>query len=87
MAAILFLVVILGLLLAGRAQALAAEYGSEPLLRFQFWQLALVAFVPLVWAAHVAATAKLVAFAAVAAAFGVSAVRARHAHDADDLDF
>ncbi len=87
MAAILFLVAILGLVLAGREQAHDAEHGSEPLLRFQVWQLALAVFVPLVWAAPAATTSKLIAFAAAAAAFAVSAVRARHAHDVDDLHF
>jgi hypothetical protein len=51
MAAILLLVVILGLLVAGRAQALAADDGSA--LRLQVWQLGLGAGVMLAVAAHV----------------------------------
>jgi hypothetical protein len=52
MAAVLFLVVILGLLVAGRAQAIAAEDGSA--LRFQVWQLGAGAVVLLAFAAHFA---------------------------------
>ena len=48
MAAILFLVAILGLLFAGRTQAQAAE-GSKPLFRFQVWQLGLALVLPLVY--------------------------------------
>ena len=87
MAAILFLVVMLGLLAAGRAQALAAEYGSEPILRFQVWQLAVAALVLLALVAHVATVAKLIGLVAAGAAFAVSVVKARHAHDVDDLHF
>lgn len=87
MAAILILFVILVLLLAGRTQALAADYGSEPLLRFQVWQLALAVLVPLIFAVEVSTIAKAIAVIAAAAAFVVSAVRARHVHDADDLHF
>ena len=45
MAAILFLVAILGLLVAGRTQAQAAD-GSKPLFSFQLWQLALALVLP-----------------------------------------
>ena len=87
MAAILFLVTILGLVLAGRAQAHADDYEREPLLRFQVWQLALAVLVPVLWIAQLATPAKLVAVAAAIAAFAVSTVRARNAHDVDDLHF
>ena len=87
MAAILFFFVTLGLLLAGRAQAQAAEFGSEPLLRFKVWQLALAALVPLLWAAQVATAARLIVFATAAAVFARSALNAEHAHDVDDLHF
>jgi len=50
MAAILFLVVTLGLLVGGRAQALAADDGSA--LRFRVWQLGLGGLLLLVFAAH-----------------------------------
>jgi len=87
MAAILFLVVMLGLLAAGRAQALAAEYGSEPILRFQVWQLAVAALLLLALAAHAPTAVKVVGLGAAAAAYAVSVVKARHAHDTDDLHF
>ena len=57
MAAILFLVVILGLVVGGRAQALAADDGSA--LRLQVWQLGLGGFVLLVFAAGFALGAPL----------------------------
>ncbi len=87
MAAILFLFVTFSLLLAGRAQVHATEYGSEPLLRFKVWQLALAAFAPLLWVLQVATTARLIVFAAAAAMFARSALNAEHAHDVDDLHF
>jgi len=87
MAAILFLVVILGFLAAGRAQALAAEYRSESLLRFQLWQFLVAALLLVALAAHVAMIAKVIGLVATAAGFGVSVVKARHAHDVDDLHF
>jgi hypothetical protein len=86
MAAILFLVVLLGFVLAGREQA-HAVYGREPLLRFQLWQLALGLVLPLLFVAEVPALAKVVAVAATAAALSLSIRKARHAHDADDMYF
>ena len=88
MAAILFLVAILGLLVAGRTQAQAADYGSEPLFSFQVWQLGLALVLPLVCAAaEVPTVAKVIAVVATASAFSFSVFRARHAHDFDDLNF
>ncbi|TML17229.1 MAG: hypothetical protein E6G33_03125 [Actinobacteria bacterium] len=87
MAAILFLVAILGLLLAGRTQAQAADYGAKPLFSFQLWQLALALALPIVCAASIPMIAKLIAVAATAFAFAFSVFRARHAHDPDDLYF
>jgi len=87
MAAILFLVAILGLLFAGRTQTRAAN-GSKPLVSFQVWQLALASVLPLVCApADVPTIAKVIAVAATAPAFSFSVFRARHAHDLDDVDF
>jgi hypothetical protein len=87
MAAILFLVAILGLLVAGRTQAQAAD-GSKPLFSFQLWQLGLALVLPLVCAAaDVPTIAKAIAVALTASAFSFSAFRARHAHDFDDLHF
>jgi hypothetical protein len=87
MAAILFLVAILGLLCAGRTQAQASDYGSKPLFSFQIWQLGLALALPLVCAAEVPTIAKVIAVAATASAFSLSVFRARHAHDFDDLHF
>jgi hypothetical protein len=88
MAAILFLVAILGLLVAGRTQAQAADYGSKPLFSFQVWQLGLALVLPLVCAApDVPTIAKVVAVVSTASAFSFSVFRARHAHDLDDLHF
>jgi len=87
MAAILFLVAILGLLFAGRTQAQAAEYGSKPVFSFQLWQLGLALALPLVCAAAIPMIAKVLAVAATASAFAFSVFRARHAHDPDDLFF
>jgi hypothetical protein len=87
MAAILFLVAILGLLFAGRTQAQAAA-GSKPLFSFQIWQLGLALVLPLLCAAaDIPTVAKLIAVAATASAFSFSVFRARHAHDFDDLHF
>ena len=87
MAAILFLVAILGLLFAGRTQAQAAD-GSRPVFSFQLWQLGLALGLPLVCAAaDVPTIAKVIAVAATAPAFSFSVFRARHAHDLDDVDF
>jgi hypothetical protein len=87
MAAILFLVAILGLLFAGRTQA-QAVYGSKPLLSFRVWQLGLAFVLPLVCAAaDVPTIAKVIAVAATASAFSFSVFRARHAHDLDDVHF
>jgi hypothetical protein len=86
MAAILFLVAIFGLLLAGRTQA-NAVYGSKPLLSFKLWQLALALALPLVCAADVPALSKVIAVAVTASAFSFSVHRARRAHDTDDLNF
>ena len=87
MAAILFLVAILGLLFAGRTQA-QAVHGSKPLFSFQVWQLGLALVLPLVCAAaEVPTLAKVIAVAATASAFSFSIFRARHAHDLDDLHF
>ena len=87
MAAILFLVAILGLLFAGRTQAQAAD-GSKPVFSFQLWQLGLALVLPLVCAAaDVPTIAKVIAVALTASAFSFSVFRARHAHDFDDLHF
>jgi hypothetical protein len=87
MAAILFLVAILGLLFAGRTQAQAA-YGSKPLFSFQVWQLGLAFVLALVCVtADVPTIAKVIAVAATASAFSFSVFRARHAHDLDDVHF
>jgi len=87
MAAILFLVAILGLLVAGRTQAQAAD-GSKPLFSFQLWQLALALVLPVVCAApDVPTIAKVIALVSTATAFSFSVFRARHAHDFDDLHF
>ena len=87
MAALLFLVAILGLLIAGRTQAQAVS-GSKPLFSFQLWQLGLALVLPLVCAAaEVPTLAKVIAVAATASAFSFSVFRARHAHDLDDLHF
>jgi hypothetical protein len=86
MAAILFLVAILGLLSAGRTQAQAAD-GSKPLFSFQLWQLGLALFLPLVCASQLPTIAKVIAVASTASAFSFSVFRARHAHDFDDLHF
>lgn len=86
MAAILFLVAILGLLVAGRTQAQAAD-GTKPLLSFQLWQLAVALALPIVCAADVPSLAKVIAVAATASAFTFSVHRARHAHDFDDVHF
>jgi hypothetical protein len=86
MAAILFLVAILGLLFAGRTQAQAAD-GSKPLFSFQLWQLGLALVLPLVCASQLPTIAKVIAVALTASAFSFSVFRARHAHDFDDLHF
>jgi hypothetical protein len=87
MAAILFLVAILGLLVAGRTQAQAAD-GSKPLFSFQLWQLGLALVLPVVCAApDVPTIAKVIALVSTASAFSFSVFRARHAHDFDDLHF
>ena len=87
MAAILFLVAILGLLFAGRTQAQAAD-GSKPLFSFQLWQLGLALVLPVVCAApDVPTIAKVIALVSTASAFSFSVFRARHAHDFDDLHF
>jgi hypothetical protein len=86
MAAILFLVAILGLLFAGRTQAQAAG-GSKPLFSFQLWQLGLALALPLVCASELPTVAKVIAVALTASAFSFSVFRARHAHDFDDLHF
>jgi hypothetical protein len=87
MAAILFLVAILGLLVAGRTQARAGAYATKPLFSFQLWQLGLALALPIVCAADIPLIAKLVAVAATACAFAFSVFRARHTHDPDDLFF
>ena len=86
MAAILFVVAIVGLLLAGRTQA-TAMYGRKPLFSFQLWQLAVALALPLVCAADIPTISKVIAVAATASAFSFSVHRARHAHDTDDLHF
>src|SRR5438093_13594268 len=87
MAAILFVVAILGLLVAGRTQARAAS-GTKPVFSFQLWQLGLALILPLVCAAaEVPTIAKVIAVASTASAFSFSVFRARHAHDFDDLHF
>jgi hypothetical protein len=87
MAAILFFVAILGLLVAGRTQAQAAAYGSKPLFSFQIWQLGLALVLPLVCASEIPTVAKVIAVASTASAFSFSVFRARHSHDLDDLHF
>jgi hypothetical protein len=87
MAAILFFVAILGLLVAGRTQAQAAAYGSKPLFSFQIWQLGLALVLPLVCASEIPTIAKVIAVALTASAFSFSVFRARHSHDLDDLHF
>jgi hypothetical protein len=87
MAAILFLVAILGLLFAGRTQAQAVD-GSKPLFSFQLWQLGLALVLPLVCASpDIPTIAKVIALVSTASAFSFSVFRARHAHDLDDLHF
>jgi amino acid permease len=86
-AAIPFLVVFLGLLVAGRTQALAGEYGSEPILRFQVWQIVLALLVSLISASQLPTVAKVVAVVAATGALAVSVVKARREHEADDLHF
>lgn len=86
MAAILFVVAILGLLLAGRTQA-NAVYGSKPVFSFKLWQLALALALPVLCAADIPTLSKVIAVAITAAAFTFSVHRARHAHDADDVQF
>jgi len=86
MAAILSLVAILGLLRAGRTQALAA-YGSKALFSFQVWQLGLAIALPFVCFADIPTFAKVIAVAAIASAFSFSWHRARHVHDFDDVHF
>jgi hypothetical protein len=86
MAAILFLVAILGLLFAGRTQAQAAD-GSKPLFSFKLWQLGLALVLPLVCASELPAIAKVIAVCLTASAFSFSVFRARHANDFDDLHF
>jgi hypothetical protein len=86
MAAILFLVAILGLLFAGRTQAQAAD-GSKPLFSFQLWQLGLALVLPLVCASQLPTIVKVIAVCLTASAFSFSVFRARHAHDFDDLHF
>jgi hypothetical protein len=85
MAAILFLVAILGLLLAGRTQALAAY--TKPLLSFKLWQLAVALALPVLCAAQIPTISKAIAVVATAFAFSFSVHRARHAHDTDDSHF
>jgi hypothetical protein len=87
MAAILFVVAILGLLFAGRTQAQTVAYGSKPLFSFRLWQLGVALALPIVCAATIPMIAKLIAVAATASAFAFSVFRARHAHDPDDLYF
>jgi len=74
MAAILFLVVTLGLLVAGRAQALAADDGSA--LRFRLWQLGVAALMLFVFFAHVALGTPLPVPAGVVIGLGLLAVLA-----------
>jgi hypothetical protein len=86
MAAILFLVAILGLLFAGRTQAQAAD-GSKPVFSFQLWQLGLALVLPLICASQLPTIAKVIAVCSTASAFSFSVFRARHSHDFDDLHF
>jgi hypothetical protein len=81
MAAIVFLVAILGLLFAGRTQERAVGHASKPLFSFQLWQLAIALALPIVCAAAIPMIAKLVAVAATASAFAFSVLRARHSQD------
>jgi 4-amino-4-deoxy-L-arabinose transferase-like glycosyltransferase len=92
MAAILFLVVTLGLLVAGRAQSLAADDGSA--LRFQLWQLGLGVVMLLVFFAHFALGAPLpvpagvvkgIALLAVLAGLGLLTLGSRRARDIEDF--
>jgi hypothetical protein len=86
MAAILFVVAILGLLLTGRTQA-SAVYGSKPLFRFELWQLALALALPIICAADLPTLSKVIAVVLTASAFSFSVHRARHAHETEDFDF
>lgn len=94
-AAILFLVVTLGLVVAGRAQALAADDGSA--FRFQLWQLGLGGLVLLVFGAHLAlgtplpvpsagrgSMAKGIGLIAILAVLGL-ALRSRRPRDIEDF--
>jgi 4-amino-4-deoxy-L-arabinose transferase-like glycosyltransferase len=92
MAAILFLVVTLGLLLAGRAQALAGDDGSA--LRFQLWQLGLGAVMLLLFLAHFALGTPLpvpagvvtgIALLAVLAGLALLTLGSRRARDIEDF--
>jgi hypothetical protein len=92
MAAILFLVVTLGLLVAGRAQALAADDGSA--LRFRVWQLGLGGLMLLVFVAHFALGRPLPVPAGVVKGIGLLAALAglamltlgsRRARDIEDF--
>jgi hypothetical protein len=81
MAAILFLVVILGLLAAGRAQALSSEDGSA--LRFELWQLAVAGLVCLAQFA-LGTPVRVIAVIAVLGLFAFRS-RARRYHDIEDF--
>ena len=92
MAAILFLVVTLGLLVAGRAQALGADDGSS--LRFQLWQVGLGVMLLLVFVAHFAlgtplpvpaGVVKGIALLTVLAGLGLLTLGSRRARDIEDF--
>jgi 4-amino-4-deoxy-L-arabinose transferase-like glycosyltransferase len=92
MAAILFLVVALGLLVAGRAQALAADDGST--LRFRVWQLGLGGLMLLVFVAHFTlgtplpvppGVVKGIGLLAVIAVLGLGTLRSRRPRDIEDF--
>jgi hypothetical protein len=87
MAAILFLFVILGLLLGGRAQAQAAHDGSA--LRFPVWELAVAGLVMLLFIGHFAFGTPLpapVQGIAVAVALAVVALPAFRSRRYDDIE-
>jgi hypothetical protein len=89
MAAILFVVVIVGSVVAGRAQAQAARDGS--LLRFPLWELGVVGLLVLSFAAHLAfgtplpAPVKAIAIVVALAVVALPVLRTRRHHDIEDF--
>jgi hypothetical protein len=89
MAAILFVLVIAGSLVAGRAQAQAARDGSA--LRFPVWELGVVGLLVLHFGAHFAfgtplpAPVKAIAIVVALAVVALPVLRARRYHDIEDF--